>query len=160
MKTLLTASLLLPLAFAAPALAHPPGAGHEGRARMMERYDTNKDGAIDQVEFRAARDAMFARLDPNGDGRIAKADFATAVETARKARHAERMDRMFDRLDADKDGFVTKEEYLAGADAMFARMDRDGDGKLVPGEGRGEGRSKRGAANEGAAKEGAGDAAK
>ena len=37
-------------------------------------------------------------------------------------------------LDADKDGFVSRQEFAAPLDRAFARLDKDGDGKLSKNE--------------------------
>ena len=46
----------------------PPG------GRMMARLDTNGDGAIDRVEFRAQAERRFDRIDANKDGKIDPAE--------------------------------------------------------------------------------------
>jgi hypothetical protein len=59
--------------------------------RMLERVDTNKDGAISREEFRAAAAARFERMDANRDGRIDAAEQSAMRERmkARGARHAQ-----------------------------------------------------------------------
>ena len=133
MKALLTAAVLIPV-LAMPALANQPGEheGHGGRAAMMERYDTNKDGKIDKAEFMAAAADRFAKLDTGNRGSVSQSDFAEAVERAAQQRRAERKTKMFQRLDANSDGVLTREEFLAAAEKRFSRLDRDGDGTLSP----------------------------
>ena len=129
-STTLLLSVALALA-AVPALAQPGEGGPHGGphgGRMLERFDSDKDGAISPQEFATARAANFARLDADGDGRIARQDFPDAVARARE----ERAERMFEELDADKDGVLTKAEFEAHSSRAFARMDRNGDGKLSP----------------------------
>jgi hypothetical protein len=41
---------------------------------------------------------------------------------------------LFERSDKDGDGFVTKEEFAAGRDQMFTRIDANGDGILEQAE--------------------------
>lgn len=38
---------------------------------------------------------------------------------------------MFEKLDTDKDGLVTKAEFLAHAEERFAKMDADGNGSFT-----------------------------
>ena len=130
-KAFITAAVLLPITFAGPVLAHDQGAHHGRHAGMMQRLDANKDGAVDKAEFVAARADRFSRLDADGDGQIAKADFVQAVEQARAARRAERLQKAFSRADANGDGVLTRDEYLARTDEVFGRMDRDGSGTLT-----------------------------
>lgn len=42
--------------------------------------------------------------------------------------------KMFERMDTDKDGFVTKEEFMAEHEKHFAETDADADGKLTQDE--------------------------
>ena len=139
---------------AAPAVAE----GGEHRAKIMERLDTNKDGAIDRAEFMAGRDAGFAMLDGpgvraargdrcsrlggNGDGTGIEAEFDAAAARFREehgmgegghdAGHQGRHGEWFARIDADGDGSVTRDEFDDAAERMFARFDRNGDGVLSP----------------------------
>lgn len=78
-------------ALAAPALAQgftPPSP--EERAATFDASDTNKDGKLDKVEFKAS----------------IPAEFAAQVDDDRLAM-------MFDRRDADKDGKLSKAEFTA-----------------------------------------------
>ena len=40
----------------------------------------------------------------------------------------------FDRLDTDRDGFVSRAEFNAGSEQIFARCDKNGDGRITRGE--------------------------
>ena len=91
---------------APPALAE--GAGGHG-ARMMQRLDLNRDGAITEAEMLAAAQARIARriakrfamMDRNGDGRIERSEF-DEHGTAR-----------FAALDTDGDDRVSRDEIAA-----------------------------------------------
>lgn len=53
---------------------------HEARkARMLEKFDTNKDGTLDDTERAAAKEArateMFQKLDTNKDGKLSFDEF-------------------------------------------------------------------------------------
>lgn len=95
------------------------GERHEKmRAKMLEKFDTNKDGKLDEMEKAAAKEAGGHRLDKfiekhpeflkkhdaNGDGKL--------DETERKAAHqameAERM-----KFDTNKDGKLDQTEREA-----------------------------------------------
>jgi len=74
--SLSAAALLL---VAAPALAAPddtvatpekPARTSSAVPRGLMRYDTNKDGAVDRAEWKAAQEARFKQLDANGDGKL------------------------------------------------------------------------------------------
>ncbi|WP_162305829.1 EF-hand domain-containing protein [Oleisolibacter albus] len=129
---ILAALSTLVLASAAHAQAEGPRRQGPGAQAMWEKMDTNKDGVVDEAEFKAARAEMFKRMDKDGDGKISKADFPAAMDQARTQRHAEMQNRMFDQLDTNKDGFVTADEFAAGAGKGFERFDRNDDGKLTP----------------------------
>jgi hypothetical protein len=51
----------------------------EMRAKMLEKFDTNKDGKLDDAERAVMKDTFateaFKRLDANGDGQISLAEF-------------------------------------------------------------------------------------
>jgi hypothetical protein len=128
--------------------------------------DANGDGAITKAESDAARAArrekgeekraakkaeMLSRYDADGNGEMDEAERAAARAergAEREAKRAERGDRgdrkakRGDRpkLDANADGFISQAEYLDMADTLFTRMDANGDGQLVKGEGRKRGK--------------------
>lgn len=83
--------------------------------KAFDRLDTNKDGVIDDAELKAHSDRMKARLAKRGGD---------------EAKAGKRADR-FESSDADKDGKVTRVEFLAKAAPWFARADADKDGKVT-----------------------------
>jgi len=51
----------------------------EMKEKMLARFDTNKDGQLDQAERQVMRDTLaseaFAKLDTNHDGQLSLAEF-------------------------------------------------------------------------------------
>jgi Ca2+-binding EF-hand superfamily protein len=109
------------------ALADPGAGGprHHGmRQKLMERFDTNRNGQLEPAEkaeaerFVAARKAerqqkRIARFDTNNDGRLDAAETA-AADAFRAQKKAERRQRRFDQLDQNKDGVISRDEFSAG----------------------------------------------
>ncbi|GGB88263.1 hypothetical protein GCM10011494_03210 [Novosphingobium endophyticum] len=69
-------------------------------------FDANSDGVIARAEAQAAAKAMFAKFDANKDGKLDQSD--------REAHHQEMRGKMFEMLDTDKDGSISKQEFMAG----------------------------------------------
>ncbi|MEW6127637.1 MAG: hypothetical protein AB1757_11425 [Acidobacteriota bacterium] len=117
---------------------------------MMERFDTNKDGFIDEAEwntgmqsFRGPRtgETLVKFLDANGDSKLSKDEFAKMVSS-------------FNALDKDKNGEITAEEgnefnrvltqlasevankATGGVDVtqLFTNLDKNKDGKITADE--------------------------
>lgn len=137
----------------------------EKRADIFSRIDANGDGMISQDEFDAAgdmrkdkvRENKRDRRDVNQDGQVDEADreaFREKMEARREGRKEMREQReqsgqsdgrrgrrgsgMRDRMagiDANGDDLISAQEYQAGAEKMFERLDADGDGQLTQGEG-------------------------
>jgi Ca2+-binding EF-hand superfamily protein len=166
MTSRILASTLLTLAAASlsvSALAETPRA--EGAEiskntdhRMLQRYDTDRDGTISLQEFQAAGDALFDKLDADGDGRISAEEFASARRWGGREHHGHRMERRaegsearggasrsetrqrgshhgrhqywFARMDADGDGYVTRAEFDDARMALFHALDVDGNGVI------------------------------
>lgn len=131
-----TLAALTGLALATAATAQPGGdrpMGPRGHgAEMLERFDANKDGKIDEAEFKAGRAEMFKKFDTSGTGKVTLAQFQEGVERLREERRQAMAKRRFERMDANKDGAVSQAEFDAMAQRMFDRMDRDEDGFLSP----------------------------
>ncbi|HUS32124.1 MAG TPA: EF-hand domain-containing protein [Kofleriaceae bacterium] len=119
--------------------------GH-GRGQMIEKFDTNKDGKLDDSEKAAAKTAfeaqhaakkkeMLTKFDTNKDGKIDD----TERGVARDARMTER----FKKLDTDGNGQVSLAEFKAN---KLAKQGRGGRmhhrGGHAFGKGRGMGQGK------------------
>ncbi len=91
------------------------GADHgQRKAEMLQKYDANKNGTLDDSEkaalradFQAKRQQMHAKrvaqFDTNRDGKLDDSERASA----KKARSAE----MFKKLDADGNGSISLNEF-------------------------------------------------
>jgi len=88
-----------------------------GKAKLLEKYDTNKDGVLDanekaamKADFQAKRAARkaerIAKFDKNGDGKLDESERAAMRET----KAAER----FAKLDKNGDGVISLDEFKAG----------------------------------------------
>jgi Ca2+-binding EF-hand superfamily protein len=129
-----------------PAQAAPdthPGTASSKPARAstgVMRYDTNGDGFVDRAEWNAGQEARFKQLDTNTDGKLTRDELfartpaaAAAAATANADlgdRQARRQTAYFQNLDSDKDGFVSKAEFMAQASRNFVRCDLDKDGRI------------------------------
>jgi len=118
-----------------PAPTDPPARSSSSVPRGLMRYDTNKDGAVDRSEWKAAQEARFKRLDTNGDGKLTQEELfartpADGNSVVPSDRQAQRQTSYFQLLDADKDGFVSLAEFMIQADRNFARCDLNKDGRI------------------------------
>jgi len=110
----------------APAAAtHPSPFAH-----MLKKMDSDSDGKISSAEFQAAAAARFAAIDTQGTGKITAAQIAAAHGAG------ERGEKFADREVAKvgNDGTITKDQYLAAAQARFAKLDKNGDGYITADE--------------------------
>lgn len=100
-----------------------------GKARhdRMERWDTNGDGVITRAEAQAVVAERRAGLDANQDGEISFEEFAAHRDNRREERARER----FARLDRNGDGKVGIDELPDRSDRMFEHVDADGDGQIT-----------------------------
>lgn len=106
--------------------------------------DSTKDGKLslsELAQFRQSRvqqraqqanAAQFKRLDKDKNSYLSAEEFGALVANPPKIDAKP----LLQRFDKNKDGQLTKEEYRASALADFDRMDVNGDGVLVRGEGR------------------------
>jgi len=132
-----------------PGFANAERRGEQGRPiEFWKHADTDRDGLISRDEFLALerikklpaeqRDKFFNRLDKNDDGSI-------SIEELRKMAPGEGGPQGLPRLqelDTDHSGGVSFKEFQAAPfiqklpaerqEALFKRLDRDGDGQITP----------------------------
>ena len=140
-KTVLIIAGALLTVGAVAAISAPGDRGH----RMGPMFGGWGDGAMGgkgrwsrqpmtEVEFDANTRARFARLDSNSDGVIHASEIEAAL-AQRAARHGNRGERTGERLlrrfDADRDGKVTKDEFMKDVGARFAELDLNNDGRIT-----------------------------
>ncbi len=109
------------------------------RARFAQ-IDENKDGVIDRTELQAQAGGVFDAMDADSSGAITLEEYKAVRmgpqrgwNPARQAMMQNRKIARFAPMDANRDGSVTRAEFVAyHGDVMFARMDRNGDGRVTP----------------------------
>lgn len=95
-------------------------------------------GPLSKADFETRTRERFARLDKNSDGVIDVAEIEASI-TEGMGRRMERAglkagelgQRMLRRFDTNKDGRVTKDEFLAEVKRNFAEMDLNNDGRIT-----------------------------
>ena len=103
------------------------GAPEGMRAKILEKYDTNHDGKLDESEraamradFQAKRAArrqeMLARFDTNKDGKLDANERKVMEDTLAAER--------FKKLDTNGDGVLSLQEFQAGAENFHHRFGR------------------------------------
>ena len=98
------------------------GAATPARAKnstSVGQFDTDNDGTVDLAEAKKAGSDMFDKLDVDHDGTLSF-----------KELHGRMSRKEFAAADPDKDGTLTKEEYLAVVEQRFKAADKDHDGTL------------------------------
>ena len=118
-------------------------AGEAGSSRLMERLlqkmDTDGDGALSAAEGEAAAEKMLDRLDTNGDGILTKDEFTARkgsgrLSTAQQQKLDDRRAKRFAAMDKDGDGQVSAAEFFAAAQQRFTAADANGDGRVTKDE--------------------------
>jgi Ca2+-binding EF-hand superfamily protein len=98
------------------------GAATPARAKdssLVGQFDTDHDGTVDLAEAKKAGSDTFDKLDVDHDGTLTF-----------KELHGRMSRKEFAAADPDKDGTLTKEEYLAVVEQRFKAADKDHDGTL------------------------------
>ena len=140
-------SFLFPMFLAATQFVMFAGAAETGTdaardAEIIKRYDTNKDGKLDESEIAAVKEQTLMagqekraerrervqeragerikEFDTNGDGKLDDAEKA-AMETTVRAR-MEKRPLVMKRLDTDADGKLSDAEWAAGRDKILEHL--------------------------------------
>lgn len=123
----------------------PKGPKGEKRAEMLQQFDANGDGNLDETERDAARLAKFAEIDVDGNGTLTKQE----VTDHMMARLVEKVDTHFPEEDVNGDGVISVDEFGSRRKArregfrdrregkraeMLEKFDADGDGELSEAE--------------------------
>jgi Ca2+-binding EF-hand superfamily protein len=93
---------------------------------MLEKSDANRDGAISRAEFVDARRARFAKMDRNRDGYFSDDDLPRMV----RKRAGEKVDRVVQALDSNRDGRLSRLEFVDGPTRLFDLGDADRNGLI------------------------------
>jgi Ca2+-binding EF-hand superfamily protein len=96
-----------------------PVSAKSGHINLIRLLDTDNDGTVDLAEAKVAASAMFDRLERDKDGTLDKHELSRRLSAKELAA-----------ADPDRDGTLTKEEYLAVVEQRFSAADPDHDGTL------------------------------
>jgi Ca2+-binding EF-hand superfamily protein len=127
LKFLALASLA---AVSTSAFAQSTGSPADLVARM-DQADTNNDGIVTRPELIDWRKANFARFDRNRDGVLSDADIPAF---GRGTAIAAPFDTMKSQFDANRDGRVTRDEFVNAPTLLFDAADANHDNQLTPTE--------------------------
>jgi Ca2+-binding EF-hand superfamily protein len=126
---------VLPLSLLALAACSPASAQQHDGSRMiaqLEKADTNHDGAVSREEFTGFRATQFERIDRNNDGHMTDSD----IPAFAKNRIPEEMsiETLKTNFDVNKDGKISKPEFVNGPALMFDRVDTNKDNIVTKAE--------------------------
>jgi hypothetical protein len=96
-----------------------PAFAEARRPSAIQKFDTDNDGTLDLNEVKKAGGALFDKLDRDHDGTLDRSELRGRLSA-----------KEFAAADPDKDGTLTKDEYLAVVEQRFKAADPDNDGTL------------------------------
>ncbi|GAB5558830.1 MAG: hypothetical protein SynsKO_04770 [Synoicihabitans sp.] len=159
LKTLAASAVVsLALNSAAYAADEDKPAGPPSREEMIQKFDANGDGQLDQAEREAVREYMaanrpeggqrgrggpggggrggnpMAQFDTDGDGKLSPAERKAADPIMRE--RTESNERAMGQFDKDGDGKLNDKEWAAARKTIVQRMGQARGGRGGDGEGR------------------------
>ena len=116
-------------------------------AQMFDKMDANRDGKLDSADRAAHEGQMFDRTDTNHDGALSRDEVTAAHQRGpgadaaghdgkhrggREGGHGGGMKMMMMKMaDTNKDGAVSRDEFVAAHAKHFDMMDVNRDGQLT-----------------------------
>ena len=146
-KAAIISGMLLSIAaISLPAFAADPMLSTGGYARemhkmaMMRMLDANGDHMVTKEEYDDYYGKLFDELDTDHDGAVEANEWTGPsknskldLTTGGYSRELRSM-KMMGKMDTNGDHKVTKDEFLAFHDKVFATMDKKGDGQITANE--------------------------
>jgi hypothetical protein len=114
----------------APGMPHGPHSHHSwpgDTERLLEDFDSNKDGKLTQAEVDQTRRDRFAQFDTDKDGKLTLQEYQALWLDAMRRHLVDR----FQGLDDDGDAAVTVEEFIAPFSKVVHRLDRNNDSEIT-----------------------------
>jgi EF hand len=109
------------------------GFGPPSPDKLIERFDTNKDGQLQAAELPPRMQENIGQIDTSGDGVVSK-DELTARFAAKRAEFEQHAKDRFAKRDTNHDGALEQSEVGAEHWAKLSAADANGDQKLTPEE--------------------------
>lgn len=117
------------------------GQGGGGFMGRMGAIDTNHDGVIGDDEAAAQVEAVFLAMDGDDDGELTEDEYMAGRMGLQRGFNEERQKAMqerkkarFGEMDSDRNGRISKAEFIAAGKSRFEAADTDKDGKVTPWE--------------------------
>ena len=96
---------------------------------VMQRFDKNKDGVIEEREFKPGKKEFKVR-DQNGDGSLTADELEKRPSNGLQAFANFEADALIEKYDKNGDGVLTLGEIPGGKGSALGKTDRDQDGKV------------------------------
>lgn len=125
-------------AHAEPGMCQEPVPGQvmqKAEDVMFRKMDANSDGSVSRAEFNAFNAQHFEEMDANKDGKVTREEMEPRVDKVMK-NGLKHLDDRFDAADINHDGGLDRKEAQAMPVmlAYFDEIDTDKDGKVTRAE--------------------------
>jgi hypothetical protein len=104
---------------------------------QMKMFDTNNDGKVSRAEWMVHFAGVFDAIDRNGDNTLDRSEIEkfNAENTGSKfLMPLPPADALLDRIDANRDGSISRAEWIGHHEQLFSELDKSGKGYLSEGE--------------------------